>query len=73
MGGKPCIRGMRITVGTIVGLVAGGRTVPEILAGPPNLEHIVVSTIRTYASELHRGAIVTIDESRRKVRILPIR
>ena len=32
MGGKPCIRGLRITVGTIVGLVASGRTIPEILA-----------------------------------------
>jgi hypothetical protein len=26
MGGKPCIRGMRVTVGTVVGLVAAGRT-----------------------------------------------
>ncbi|WP_225865574.1 DUF433 domain-containing protein [Dyadobacter aurulentus] len=31
MGGKPCIRGMRITVGTIVGLVASGQTFDEIL------------------------------------------
>ena len=31
MGGKPCIRGMRVTVGTIVGLVAAGRTTDEIL------------------------------------------
>ncbi len=31
MGGKPCIRGMRVTVGTIVGLVAAGRTREEIL------------------------------------------
>ena len=38
MGGKPCIRGMRITVGTIVGLVASGRTVPAILAAYPYLE-----------------------------------
>jgi hypothetical protein len=30
MGGKPCIRGLRITVGTIVGLVASGRTVPDV-------------------------------------------
>ena len=35
MGGKPCIRGLRITVGTIVGLVASGRSVPEILAAYP--------------------------------------
>ena len=32
MGGKPRIRGMRVTVGTIVGLVASGRSIPEILA-----------------------------------------
>ena len=31
MGGKPCIRGMRVTVGTVVGLVAAGRTRDEIL------------------------------------------
>jgi len=31
MGGKPCIRGMRITVGTLVGLIAAGRTRDEIL------------------------------------------
>ena len=37
-GGKPCIRGLRITVGTIVGLVASGRTVPEMLAAYPDLE-----------------------------------
>ncbi len=30
MGGKPCIRGMRVTVGTIVGLVATGKTVEGI-------------------------------------------
>ena len=31
MGGKPCIRGLRVTVGMIVGLVAGGRSNEEIL------------------------------------------
>lgn len=38
MGGKPCIRGMRVTVGTIVGLMASGSTPQEILAGYPYLE-----------------------------------
>ena len=38
MGGKPCIRGMRVTVGTIVGLIASGRTNAEILAAYPYLE-----------------------------------
>lgn len=38
MGGKPCVRGMRVTVGMIVGLVASGRTFGEILAAYPYLE-----------------------------------
>jgi uncharacterized protein (DUF433 family) len=38
MGGKPCIRGMRVTVGTIVGLMASGRTPEEILKAYPYLE-----------------------------------
>ena len=38
MGGKPCIRGMRITVGTIVGLVASGASFAEILQLYPYLE-----------------------------------
>lgn len=38
MGGKPCIRGMRITVGTIVGLIATGKTVEDVLAEYPYLE-----------------------------------
>ena len=50
MGGKPCIRGMRITVGTIVGLVASGRTVPEILAAYPYLEEADIREALTYAA-----------------------
>jgi uncharacterized protein (DUF433 family) len=38
MGGKPCIRGMRVTVGTVVGLVAAGRSRDEILREYPYLE-----------------------------------
>lgn len=38
MGGKPCIRGMRVTVGTIVGLVASGASNEEILDHYPYLE-----------------------------------
>ena len=40
MGGKPCIRGMRVTVGAIVGLVASGKTVDEVLADYPYLERV---------------------------------
>jgi hypothetical protein len=35
MGGKPCIRGMRVTVRTIVGLIASGKTVDQVLADYP--------------------------------------
>jgi len=38
MGGKPCIRGMRVTVGTIVGLLATGHSKKEILKLYPYLE-----------------------------------
>ena len=35
MGGKPTIRGMRVTVGAIVGLIGAGHTVEEVLADLP--------------------------------------
>lgn len=38
MGGKPCIRGLRVTVGTIVGLIAKGFSDDEILGLYPYLE-----------------------------------
>jgi uncharacterized protein (DUF433 family) len=38
MGGKPCIRGMRITVGTVVGLMATGTSRERILQAYPHLE-----------------------------------
>jgi uncharacterized protein (DUF433 family) len=38
MGGKPCIRGIRVTVGTILGLLASGHTEDEILQAYPYLE-----------------------------------
>jgi uncharacterized protein (DUF433 family) len=50
MGGKPCIRGLRVTVGTIVGLLAAGRTREEILAAYPYLEPEDISAALAYAS-----------------------
>ena len=38
MGGKPCIRGLRITVSTIVKLLAAGHTKDQILRSYPELE-----------------------------------
>ena len=50
MGGKPCIRGMRVTVGTIVGLVAAGRTTEEILRDYPYLEAADIGEALSYAA-----------------------
>ncbi len=50
MGGKPCIRGMRVTVGTIVGLVASGKTVDEVLKEYPYLEWEDVLQALSYAA-----------------------
>jgi uncharacterized protein (DUF433 family) len=38
MGGKPCIRGLRVTVGTVVGLLASGESRERILQAYPYLE-----------------------------------
>jgi len=50
MGGKPCIRGIRVTVGTIVGLIASGATPEEILADYPYLEAEDISAALSYAA-----------------------
>jgi uncharacterized protein (DUF433 family) len=50
MGGKPCIRGLRVTVGTIVGLVAAGRTNDEILRLYPYLEEADIAEALAYAA-----------------------
>lgn len=50
MGGKPCIRGMRITVGTIVGLVAVGYSFAKILEYYPYLEEDDIKEALTYAA-----------------------
>ena len=49
MGGKPCVRGMRVTVGMIVGLVASGHAFSEILAAYPCLEDEDVRQALAYA------------------------
>ena len=50
MGGKPCIRGMRVTVGTIVGLIASGQTVEQVLADYPYLEREDILEALAYLS-----------------------
>jgi uncharacterized protein (DUF433 family) len=50
MGGKPCIRGIRVTVGTIVGLIATGKTVEDVLVQYPYLEREDVLEALSYAA-----------------------
>jgi len=50
MGGRPCIRGMRVTVGTVVGLLAAGRTHGEILQAYPYLEADDIRAALSYAA-----------------------
>ena len=50
MGGKPCLRGLRVTVGTIVGLFAAGRTTAEILQAYPYLEEEDLHQALSYAA-----------------------
>ena len=52
MGGRACIRGMRITVSLIVNLVANGMTTGEILAEYPDLEAEDVREALQYAASL---------------------
>lgn len=50
MGGKPCIRGMRITAGMVVGLLAAGRSREQILAAYPYLEAGDIDQALAYAA-----------------------
>lgn len=54
MGGVPCIRGLRIPVATVVGMVAEGMTEAEILAAYPDLEAGDIQEGLRYAAEALR-------------------
>ena len=50
MGGRPCIRGLRVTVGAIVGLLAAGHEQDEVLAAYPYLERDDIRAALAYAA-----------------------
>lgn len=52
MGGKACVRGMRVTVAMIVGQIAAGRTAADLLADYPYLERADVDEALRYAAWL---------------------
>ena len=50
MGGKACIRGLRVTVGTIIGLLASGHSPEKILEAYPDLEREDIDQCLAYAA-----------------------
>ncbi|MBI5756763.1 MAG: DUF433 domain-containing protein [Nitrospirae bacterium] len=54
MGGVPCIRGLRIPVATVVGMVADGMTEEEILKTYPDLKREDIREALQYAAEAVR-------------------
>jgi len=55
MGGKPCIRGMRVTVGMIVEALSAGRTIEQLLADFPYLEEPDIRDALGFAARLAQG------------------
>jgi uncharacterized protein (DUF433 family) len=52
MGGKACVRDLRVTVGTIVGQIAAGHTIDEVLADYPYLQREDILQALRYAAWL---------------------
>ena len=65
MGGKACIRDLRVTAGTLAGLVAAGRSVPEILNAYPYIEEEDIRQALAFAAwrleeiDIPMGALAT--------------
>jgi len=60
MGGKPCVRGLRVTVGMIVEALSAGRTVEQLLADFPYLEDRDIREALAFAASLAQGHEVRI-------------
>ena len=58
MAGVPCIRGLRIPVATVVGMVADGMSNEEILAAYPDLEREDISEALRFAAEAVREGVL---------------
>jgi len=63
MGGKPCIRGMRVTVGMIVGQIGAGVGVEELLSDYPYLEREDIMQALRYAAALSQWREITLVEA----------
>jgi uncharacterized protein (DUF433 family) len=59
-GGRPCIRGMRIRVTDVLGMLAAGMTAREIIADFPNLDHDDIIACLSYAAAVTEQRLVSI-------------
>lgn len=57
-GGRPCVRGLRITVYDVLGWLASGMTEDEILADHPDLERDDIRACLAYAADREKSALV---------------
>ena len=57
LGGRPCIRGMRIAVADILGWLAAGMSHEEILADYPELTELDIRAVLAYAADRERRII----------------
>ena len=57
--GKPCVRGTRISVGDVLGYLAGGMSEAQILADFPQLTSDDVRACLAYAAERERRTVTT--------------
>jgi uncharacterized protein (DUF433 family) len=57
--GKPCVRGTRISVGDVLGYLAGGMSEPQVLADFPQLTSDDVRACLAYAAERERRTVST--------------
>lgn len=62
MGGKACIRGMRVTAAMVVNQIGAGRTIEEVLADYPYLEREDVLQALQYAAWLAEGKDLALAE-----------
>ncbi len=62
MQGKPCVRGMRITVGLVLNLLANGMSVPEVIRNYPDLENEDVLQCLGYAARLADERVIPYNE-----------
>ncbi len=70
MGGKPCIRGLRVTVGTVVGLMAAGHSVEDILRLYPYLEEQDIREALAYAAWRAEEFEIPLNQARSYIRVV---